>query len=71
MSREHRQRERMDPEMADALRKMTGSEKLRVASGMYSAARRMLASHLGSRHPDWSEEAVQKEVARRLARGTG
>jgi hypothetical protein len=68
---EPRHREGLDEEMVKALRAMTGAERLRVASGMFSAARRMLASHLETRHSDWSAEAVRKEVARRLSLGAG
>lgn len=64
-------RDSLDKEVVTALRAMTGAERLRVASGMYSAARRMLRSHLGHRHPDWSADEVQQQVARRLSRGAG
>lgn len=61
----------MDDEMARILREKSGAERLRIASGLFASARRMLASHLAAEHPDWDPEKVQAEVARRLAGGAG
>jgi hypothetical protein len=57
----------VDDEMAPHLRALSGAERLRIASGMFAAARRMLRSHLAAAHPDWAEERLQDEVARRLS----
>jgi hypothetical protein len=59
----------VDDEMAAILRGKTGAERLAIASAMYTSARRMLLSHLAAEHPDWSEEEVQREAARRLSHG--
>jgi hypothetical protein len=59
----------VDEEMARILRGKTGAERLAIASGMYASARRMLLSHLAAEHPDWSEEQVTREAARRLSHG--
>lgn len=59
----------MDEEMAAVYRRMTGAERLRVAFGLFASARRMLTSHLRSVHPEWTDEAIQREVARRISRG--
>jgi Rv0078B-related antitoxin len=59
----------MDEAMAKVIRSKTGAERLKIASGMYSSARRMLLSHLKSEHPDWNEEQINKEAARRLSHG--
>jgi len=64
-----RQIEVLDEEMAAVLRAKTGSERLRIAFGMYSSARRMLISHLSTEHPDWSEDEICRETARRLSHG--
>lgn len=55
-----------DDEMVRILRAKTGAERLRMASEMYSAARRMLVSHLTAEHPDWDEAAIEREASRRL-----
>jgi hypothetical protein len=62
--------ELVDDEMAHCLRALSGAERLRIASGMFAAARRMLRSHLAATHPEWDERKLQAEVARRLS-GTG
>ncbi|HZF12289.1 MAG TPA: hypothetical protein VFE33_26170 [Thermoanaerobaculia bacterium] len=59
----------VDDEMAAVLRTKTGAERLAIASDMYESARRMLLSHLAAEHPDWSEEQVTREAARRLSHG--
>jgi len=59
----------VDEEMARIYRAMTGAERLAVANRMFRSASSMLRSHLRTEHPDWSEERVGKEAARRLSRG--
>ena len=59
----------VDEEVARILRTKTGAERLRIAFGMYTSARRMLTSMLKSDHPDWSEEQIRREVGRRLSHG--
>jgi hypothetical protein len=59
----------VDDEMAAILRGKTGAERLAMASAMFESARRMLLSHLAAEHPDWSEEQVTREAARRLSHG--
>lgn len=61
----------IDDEMAEILRAKTGAERLRIAFGMWESARRMLRSMLAADHPDWSEEEIFQEVARRLAHDAG
>ncbi len=60
----------MDDQMAEVYRQMTGAQRLAIASGMFASARRMLLSHLRATHPEWSEEQVLREAARRLSHGT-
>jgi len=64
-----RQIEVMDDDMAVVLRAKSGADRLRIAFGMYSSARRMLLSHLSAEHPDWTEDEVRRETARRLSHG--
>lgn len=59
----------VDDEMAQVLRGKTGPERLRIASDMFSSARRMLIAALRSGHPDWDERQVAEEAARRLSHG--
>ncbi len=64
-----RQIEVMDDDMAAVLRAKTGPERLRIAFSMYSSARRMILSHLSTEHPDWSDDEIRREAARRLSHG--
>jgi hypothetical protein len=57
----------IDDEMAKVIRAKSGAERLRIASGMYASARRMLLSHLRAEHPDWDEQRIIREAARRLS----
>ena len=59
----------VDDEMAQVLRGKTGAERLRIASGMFSSARRMIRNMLRAEHPDWDEQQVNEEAARRLSHG--
>jgi len=59
----------IDEEMAAVFRAMTGAQRLKIASDMFSSARRMILSHLAAEHPDWDEQRLQQETARRLSHG--
>ena len=59
----------VDEEMAKVLRAKSGPERLRIAFGMYTSARRMLLNHLRAEHPDWEERQVIAEAARRMSHG--
>ncbi len=59
----------VEEEMARVLRQKTPAERLSIAFGLWRSARLMLAYMLRSLHPDWDEERVQGEVARRLSHG--
>ncbi len=64
-----RQIEVVDDRMAKILRAKTGAERLAIAFGLYSSARRMLISALCVEHPDWNEQQIVAEAARRLSHG--
>jgi len=59
----------IDEEMAAVFRAMTGAQRLKIASDMFDSARRMILSHLAAEHPDWDEQRLQQETARRLSHG--
>lgn len=69
MAAEARDLDVVDDDMARVLRGMTGAERLRIANGMFNSARRMLASHLAAEHPDWDQERIEQETARRISHG--
>jgi len=56
--------ERPSPEQIDALRAISGEDRLNLAEQLYWSARRMKAAGLRSQHPGWSEERINAEVTR-------
>lgn len=60
----------IDDEMARLFASKSGAERLAIASGMFAAARTMLLAHLGAEHPEWSDERIRREAARRLSHGS-
>lgn len=59
----------VDRRMAGILAEKTEGERLRIGWGMQRAAVRMMRRILRSEHPDWTDEEVGREVARRIAHG--
>lgn len=55
--------------MADILRDKTAAERIRIGFDLWTSTRNMLLVHLRKTHPDWTEERVKQEVARRLSHG--
>ncbi len=64
-----RQIEVVDDKMAQVLRLKTGAERLQIASEMFSSARKMIINMLRSQHPDWDEQKINTQAARRLSHG--
>jgi hypothetical protein len=59
------------PEVARALRAMSGAERLRLGHETWEMVRDRLAAYVAARHPDWGSEQVEREVARRLLSDAG
>lgn len=59
----------VDDTMAEVLKRKTPAERLGIGFAMWTSANRMLTSHLKNLHPDWDDEKVREEVARRLSHG--
>lgn len=66
MGLDPRRIEVIDDRVAAILRAMPLIEKVRLAEAMVTFAREVLAAGARSRHPDWSSEQVEVEVARRV-----
>jgi len=56
----------IDPIQVDALRKQPPQQRLLIAAGMWETARVMLQGTLTQQHPEWSEERLNREIARRM-----
>ena len=58
-----------DPVMVGVLRNMTPTQRLDTVWSMWRFARDMLLGVIRSEHPEWTEEAVARDVARRMSHG--
>jgi hypothetical protein len=45
------------------------AERLKIASGMWRSAKKLLTLSIKSQYPHWSEQEVCREVIRRLSHG--
>jgi len=70
MNRSRVQIKTPDQEVVEILQAKTPQERLSIAFGMWSAARKMLVNLLTDQHPDWDQDRLEKEVARRLSHGS-
>jgi hypothetical protein len=61
--------ESVDDDMAGILRTMTPAERLLIAHGMWRFARDLIVGVLRREHPDWTEQTIREETARRLSHG--
>ena len=57
-------------EVIEVLRTKTPQDRLSIGFGMWAAARTMLVNLLADDHPEWDQERLQKEVARRMSGGS-
>jgi hypothetical protein len=58
--------EGVDPQVARALRRLSGMERLRLAHETWELVCERLAAYLAARHPEWTREEIQQNVARRM-----
>jgi len=59
----------MDPLMVEVMRNKTPQERLAIAFRMWNSARVMLRGVLRQEHPEWNDEAIDREIARRISHG--
>jgi len=56
----------VDDDVAEVLRQKTPGERIQMTAEANDVARVMTAGGIRYRHPEWTEERVQDEVARRM-----
>jgi len=61
----------VDDAVAEVLRAKTPAERLAMAFACNRTARLIVRGGVRSLHPDWDDEEVTAEVARRMTGGTG
>ena len=59
----------LDPVVVEILRGKTPADRLAKAFRMWETARLMTRSSVRQQYPNWSEEQVLKEAAKRLSHG--
>jgi hypothetical protein len=70
MKLDPRQIEVMDDAMAEVYRNKSPAERLRIANEMYIFARQVIRAQIVTNHPDWTDEQVKRETARRISNGS-
>ncbi|MEO1496819.1 MAG: hypothetical protein AAFV43_06675 [Planctomycetota bacterium] len=60
----------VDAAQAAVLRAMPASQRVAIIGQLHTAARAIIAAGIRHANPDWSDETVGVEVARRLLRGS-
>jgi hypothetical protein len=66
MSIEHPSIDVVDDDIAEILRRKSPAERIQMAAEANDTARMLMAAGIRFTHPDWSEECVRREVARRM-----
>lgn len=56
----------VDPKMAEILHAKTPAERLAIAWGLWSFARDTLRRSIAAQHPEWSDDRVKREAAKRM-----
>ncbi|MGA7501766.1 MAG: hypothetical protein WBX00_33965 [Isosphaeraceae bacterium] len=59
----------LDDRMAELLRSKTEAERFAMIDRSWRFARQMIQAMIVHEHPDWSEDQVRREVARRMSHG--
>ena len=60
----------VDRASAEIMRRLSGGEKMRLACQMGDRLRRMVRRQVEREHPEWTEEQVRRELARRAGHGS-
>jgi hypothetical protein len=56
----------IDDATANAMRRLSGVERLRMLDRMVYSGRDLMLARINAQHPDWNAPAVALELARRL-----
>ena len=57
-------------EVAAIMRRKTPAEKIAMIDDLWAMARSLIKGHVRSEHPEWSEERITREIARRMSHET-
>ena len=59
----------LDDAMVDVLKNKIPHERLKIAFGLWRSARYQLYNYLHSLHPEWDEDRLKREIAKRMSHG--
>jgi hypothetical protein len=59
----------VDDRVAEILRSKTPAERLAIADGIWRFARQMIRAIIAREHSEWSEDEIERQVARRMSHG--
>lgn len=62
--------ETLDPAIVEILKSKTPAERLAMIFAANRTMRLRLEGHLRTRHPDWDDEQIRAEIAKRMLGGT-
>lgn len=60
----------IDDRMVEIFKQKSPLERLQIAFGLWDSARSQLFHYLRSLHPDWDENKIRQETAKRMSHGT-
>jgi hypothetical protein len=55
--------------MADIFKQKSPLERLKIAFGLWNSAKTQLFHYLRSFQPDWDENKIRQEIAKRISHG--
>ena len=56
----------LDDRVVEILKNKTPAERLQIGFKMWTSARQLLLSQIKQTHPDWSQQEIEQEAARRI-----
>jgi len=69
MESRFRNLEIIDDQVAEILRTKTVVERFATIDQFWRLAGQMIRARIAHEHPDWSEDRIQRELARRMSHG--
>jgi hypothetical protein len=61
--------ELIDDRMVEIFKQKSHLERLKIAFGLWNSARTQLYHYMRSLQPDWDENKIRKEIAKRISHG--
>ncbi len=59
----------IDDRVAESLRTKTVAERFAMIDQFWRLASQLIRARIAHEHPDWTEDRIQRELARRMSHG--